>query len=51
VFHDISVAVDSKLFPNKEAPMGKSPHALPSEHQDQYPDEPGLLSVAEALTQ
>ncbi|NP_001396671.1 adenylate kinase isoenzyme 5 isoform 8 [Mus musculus] len=22
VFHDISVAVDSKLFPNKEAPMG-----------------------------
>lgn len=25
VFYDISMAVDSKLFPNKEAAAGKSP--------------------------
>lgn len=28
VFYDISVAVDSKLFPNKEAAAGKSPCPL-----------------------
>ena len=50
VFRDISMAVDSKLFPHKEAPTGKSPHPSASE-RDQLPDEPGHLSVAEALNE
>lgn len=47
VFYDISVAVDNKLFPNKEAATGKSPRPLASEYENQLPNGPGFLSMAE----
>lgn len=49
VFYDISVAVDNKLFPNKEAATGKSPRPLTSEYENQLPNGPGFLSMAEAI--
>lgn len=48
MFYDISVAVDNKLFPNKEAATGKSPRPLTSEYENQLPNGPGFLSMAEA---
>jgi hypothetical protein len=43
VFYDISVAVDNKLFPNKEATSGKSLCPLGSGTHDHQPNVPGFF--------